>query len=322
MNRHENPVIRRIVSFIGIDYNLIKKSGEDNIARFYLSGIFVLLIFALSFFSVSYAFDLMFHKWYAEVLLATFFSFTFLTIYLLLIQTFSKETLPASYKVTFFSTSNITRICFVLMISFLIAQPIKIFLLSDELDHDILVYKDNLYQSFLSRTNQLYQKDLTKLNKQRLWYEELDLSGEEAKKVNDKIMDIEATMKSDQDSAQARISNADFFLKRITIANKYWQSWLTCFIVIVIFSTPVYLIYSISDNSKYYTEKRNQDHDLVLREYDAFKARYISLFKERYNRDVQLDGGYDDPPFNKIKKPVPVYLKTSDLTERIMTNGL
>jgi len=72
MNRRDNPLISGIVSFIGIDYNLLKKSGEDNIAKFYLSGFFVLLIFAISFFSVFYAFDLMFHKWYAEFLLATF----------------------------------------------------------------------------------------------------------------------------------------------------------------------------------------------------------------------------------------------------------
>jgi hypothetical protein len=219
MNRHDNRIISGIVSFIGIDYNLLKKSGEDNIAKFYLSGFLVLVIFALSFFSVFYAFDLMFHRWYAEFLLATFFSLTFLTIYLLLIQTFSKETLPASYKVTFFSTSNITRICFVFMISFLMAQPLKIFLLSDELDSDITNYKNDLYNNFLTRTNQLYQKDLRKLNQEKLRY--IQLSDAAAiDKLDERMADIHTVMQTDQEEAQGEIDHSDFFLKRIAFCRE------------------------------------------------------------------------------------------------------
>jgi hypothetical protein len=263
----------------------------------------------------------MFHKWYAEFLLATFFSFTFLTIYLLLIQTFSKETLPASYKVTFFSTSNMTRACFVFLISLLIAQPVKVYLLKDELDQDIAVYKTHLYQRFLDRTNQLYRNDLVKLNREQLWYEQLN-SASELNKVRAKTDEIEAAMEMNKNDALLKIAGADFFLKRVELAGKYPSSWLTCFLVIFIFSLPVYLIYSISDNSKYYTEKRKYDHDLVLHKYGEFKRRYTLLFKERYNKDVQFAELYEDPPFNKIKKPLPIYLKSAELTEKVMNNGL
>lgn len=321
MKRRDNPVISGIISFIGIDYNLLKRSGEDNIAKFYLSGFFVLLIFALSFFSVFYAFDLMFHKWYAEFLLATFFSFTFLTIYLLLIQTFSKETLPSSYKVTIFSTSNITRASFVFLISLLIAQPIKVYILKDQLNRDIVGYRSSLMQGFLNHTRQLYQKDLVKLNQEKLWYEQLD-SNEELPNIQARIDEIESTMEQDKNDVQLKIAHSDFFLKRIELAGKYPSSWLTCLAVIVIFSIPVYLIYSISDNSRYYTEKRNYDHDIVLNKYEEFKKRYTLLFKERYNKDIQYVELYEDPPFNKIKKPAPIYLKSTDLAEKVMNNEL
>jgi hypothetical protein len=321
MNRHDNRIISGIVSFIGIDYNLLKKSGEDNIAKFYLSGFLVLVIFALSFFSVFYAFDLMFHRWYAEFLLATFFSLTFLTIYLLLIQTFSKETLPASYKVTFFSTSNITRICFVFMISFLMAQPLKIFLLSDELDSDITNYKNDLYNNFLTRTNQLYQKDLRKLNQEKLRY--IQLSDAAAiDKLDERMADIHTVMQTDQEEAQGEIDHSDFFLKRIAFAGKYPQSWFICLMVMFIFGLPVYLIYSISDNSKYYTEKRNHDHELVWRKYQEFKLHYSGIFQTRYRVNVEFTELYEDPPFNRVKKPEPTYLKTADLTEKIINHGL
>ncbi|WP_448698115.1 DUF4407 domain-containing protein [Mucilaginibacter sp. AW1-3] len=301
MNRQEN----RIISFIGIDYHLLKRSGEQNIAKFYLSGLLVLIIFALSFFSVFYALNLMFHTWYAEFVLATFLSLTFLNIYLLLIQTFSKETLPAGYKTSFFTTSNITRVCFVLMISFLMAQPLRIVLLRDELDHDIENYKDSLYQDFVNRTDQLYQPDLLRLERR-----------------HQTVLVIDSLIQADRQGARDNISRSDFFLKRITIAGKYRLSWLICLLVMAIFSLPVYLIYSISENSRYYTEKRNRDHQLVSDQYQEFKHRYLRIFQTRYQLEVEFPEDHEDPPFNWIKKQAPTYRKTADLTDKIVNNGL
>jgi len=190
------------------------------------------------------------------------------------------------------------------------------------LDKDLAGYKTNLYQGFLKHTHQLYQKDLVKLNQEKLWYEQLKSSGEELKKIHEQIGEIYTTMEHDKNDAQVKISNADFFLKRIELAGKYPSSWGTCLIVIVIFSAPVYLIYSISDNSKYYTEKRNHDHDLVFNKYKEFKKLYTLHFKERYNKDVEFTELYEDPPFNKIKKAAPMYLKTADLTDKVIKNGL
>jgi hypothetical protein len=314
MNRHDRPLIWAIVSFIGIDYSLMKRSGEENIAKFYISGFFVALIFIICFFAVFYAFDLMFHKWYAEVLLSTFFSLTFLTIYLLLIQTFSKETLPSSYKTTFFNTSNITRICFVLLISFLIAQPVKIYFLSDRLENDVAAYKARLYNEFSANVAKLYQNDLRKLEeRKRLNYDT---------KVDAQLSAIQTRLDLDKQEAYRKIESSDFFLKRIEFAGKYRGAWWTSFWVVVIFSIPVFLIYSISDDSKYYSEKRATDHDLVLREYLEFKRLYHEMFKQRYGLDIQFHEAFEDAPFNRVRIAGPERGCNDDFVADLGNHGL
>jgi|GEM_PF-1334809 ABC-type transport system involved in multi-copper enzyme maturation permease subunit len=325
MNRHDQPLIRGIVSFIGIDYSLMKRSGEDNIAKFYVSGFFVAAIFCICFLAVYYAFDLMFHKWYAEVFLSTFFSLTFLTIYLLLIQTFSKETLPTSYKITFFSTSNITRICFVLLISFLIAQPVKIFMLRDQLENDITAYKAKLYNEFSSNVAKLYQKDLYKLEQRRRWYDKMTYDTSTAALItenNQQILTINTRMELDNQDAQQKIDGSDFFLKRIEFAGKYRSSWWICLLVIVIFSFPVYLIYSISDDSKYYSEKRASDRHLVLKEYRDFKKIYHDIFKQKYGLDIQFHEAFEDAPFNWVRIAEPERGSNDDFLEDMAGHGL
>ncbi len=173
---------RSIVSLIGIDYPILEKSEHDNLSKFYLAGFLVLVILAISFCSVFYAFDLMFDMWHAEILLSSFFSLMFFTIYIFLIQTFSKEVFPAKYKLKFFNLSNLTRLGFVLMIGFLLAQPIKIFVVRHQLDNDLAIYKEQLYQKFCIVNRNLYLSDVTKLlnNKSRyqLMPESQTLDGE------------------------------------------------------------------------------------------------------------------------------------------------
>ncbi|MGB4400118.1 MAG: DUF4407 domain-containing protein, partial [Daejeonella sp.] len=154
---------RTIVSLIGIDYTIIKEAGEENIHKFYIAGLLVILILLLSFFSVFYAFELMFHMWYAELFLALFFSLMFFTIYVLLIQTFSKEVLPKSQFQPIFNLSNLSRLGFVCLISFIISQPIKIFLLSENLEEGIKIYKIELFNTFNQSLESLHSSDQAKL---------------------------------------------------------------------------------------------------------------------------------------------------------------
>lgn len=178
---------RSMVSLIGIDYSILERSEHNNLLKFCSAGFLVLVILATSFFSVFYAFDLMFDMWHAEILLSSFFSLMFFTIYIFLIQTFSKEVFPTKYKLKFFNLSNLSRLGFVLMIGFLIAQPIKIFVYKHQLDNDIALYKNNLYQRFSAINVNLYATDMQKLLEERTVYRSMPKSSildDEISKIN------------------------------------------------------------------------------------------------------------------------------------------
>jgi hypothetical protein len=307
--------VKAIVSFIGIDYYLLRQSGEDNVDKFYVCGLLVMVIFLISFCSVYYAFDLMFHQWYAEVLLATFFSLTFLTIYLLLIQTFSKEGLPAGYKTSFFTTSNIARICFVVMISFLIAQPVRIYLMRERLDTDITRYRADLYADFAKKNANLYRGDLLKLNQRANVFGHLNSGGvANGLKLNNarEIAAIRQRIVEDNAVAYGKIASSDFFLKRIAFVKRYPVSWLICLGVMIIFGLPVLLIYSISGDSRYYTAKKNFDHNFIQSHYELFKRDYERTFLTRYQHQTRFYENYADAPFNWIRQTEPVHGSKAD----------
>lgn len=303
---------RSIVSLIGIDYPILEKSELDNFFKFLIAGFLVLAILLISFCSVFYAFDLMFDMWHAEILLSSFFSLMFFTIYIFLIQTFSKEVFPTTYKLKFFNLSNLSRIGFVLMIGFLIAQPIKIFVYRHQLDNDLERYKYELYKKFSKVNSDLYSSDINKLIAEKNTYllmaksETLDA---EISKIDIDIFKINAQINLANVAANNTISNSNFFIKRIELAGKYSSSSFVVLIVLTLFFTPILLIYSISGKSKYYALKKANDRNLVEIEYIKFKAKYKAIFKTKYTLfDVDFHEPFNDPPFNTKRKPLPEYL--------------
>jgi hypothetical protein len=209
---------KSIVSLIGIDYTILEESEHDNLFKFYLAGFLVLGILVISFCAVFYAFDLMFDMWHAEILLSSFFSLMFFTIYIFLIQTFSKEVFPTAYKLKFFNLSNLSRIAFVLMIGFLIAQPIKIFIVKGQLDRDLEAYKTQLYQKFCKINASLYYSDINKLAKDKVQYQSMSKSetiDDEIVKIDDMLDEINNQIISANIRAEDSISNSSFFIKRI-----------------------------------------------------------------------------------------------------------
>lgn len=307
MSRGESRV-KAIVSFIGVDYNLLARSGEANINLFFFMGLIVLTIAVVSFVSVFYAFRMMFHRWYAELLLAGFFSLTFLNIYLLLIQTFSKEPLPPGYKTGFWTTSNLARVMFVLMISFLIAQPIRIFFLEKELDADVDHYRAELYSSFVARNTALYKKDLERLERRLSALSAMNNSGvaEGMKRgVRAEIAAIGQRTSDDNALAYQKIAASDFFIKRILLVGRYRNSWLICFGIMFFFSSPVVLIQFISGQGRYYAQKIRRDHDYIEMIYGLFKDRYAAVFAQSYGIRAFFSEPYEDPPYNWTRKREP-----------------
>ncbi|RZK59191.1 MAG: DUF4407 domain-containing protein [Pedobacter sp.] len=313
---------RSIVSLIGIDYPILEKSEHDNLAKFYLAGFLVLIILAISFCSVFYAFDLMFDMWHAEVLLSSFFSLMFFTIYIFLIQTFSKEVFPTKYRLKFFNLSNLTRLGFVLLIGFLLAQPIKIFYSRDLLDRDLQTYKTQLYDNFCKVNANLYANELNKLKDDKGRYLRMPKSqtlDDEIVKIDYATAEIGNRINLANTSAMSSISSSNFFIKRIELASKYPNTTFLVFLVLLLFLMPIFLIYSISGTSKYYELKKQNDKKLVLTEYSNFKIAYTLLFQRKYNLSgIHFYEPFIDPPFNTIRKPLPEYLSQEDFFNNLI----
>ncbi|EEI93881.1 hypothetical protein HMPREF0765_0503 [Sphingobacterium spiritivorum ATCC 33300] len=309
---------KSIVSLIGIDYYLLKKS-KHNLIKFYISGILIILILFISFFSVFYGFELMFKMWYAELLFSLFFSLMFCNIYVFLIQTFSKEVFPGP-KLKFFNLSNISRVGFVLLIGFLIAQPIKIFFLRDQLKIDIRKHKMELYQNFCLTNKNLYISEINKLNLKKKHYM---LFGENTSmlnqltKIEEQLNDINNRIDQANTAAFEKINRSDFFIKRIEIAGRYRLGVLINVLILIIFCAPLLLIYSISGNRGYYQLKKEKDRELVIREYENFKENYTNTFVLKYGLfGVSFYEPYIDPPFNTIRKQNPYYRSQDDFLKQ------
>ncbi len=313
---------RSIVSLIGIDYQILEASGHNNVRKFYIAGALVLGILVISFCAVFYAFDLMFDMWHAEILLSSFFSLMFFTIYIFLIQTFSKEVFPTAYKMKFLNLSNLLRCGFVLMIGFLIAQPIKIFVFRNQLDHDIVVYEAQLYLKFSNINANLYASDLKKFYEDKVRLVSMPKSetlDTELIRTDHAILKINEQIDLANVKARKNISSSNFFIKRIELARRYPGSPVIVILVLSLFFIPIALIYSISGKSKYYNLKKKNDKDLVINDYLNFKNKYTKLFERKYElKDVQFHEPFVDPPFNTKRKPLPNYLSQEDFFNNLI----
>jgi ABC-type glycerol-3-phosphate transport system permease component len=307
---------RSIVSLIGIDYPILEKSNKDNYSKFVFTGVLVIVILLSSFISVFYAFELMFEMWHAEILLSLIFSLMFMNIYIFLIQTFSKEVFPGSSKYKFFNLSNLSRLGFVLLIGFLIAQPLKLMTIKEKLNSDIHVYKNSLFEGFCRKNAELHASDVDKLNIEKSYYLKLVKDEEVIYKIRDidkKIQIIELAINSANETARLKIDESNFFVKRIELANKYPVTHIISLLIILIFFLPVALIFSISNDSAYYKEKKNKDRTMVEDDYRKFKKLYSQFFRLKYGVDnVEFYEIYIDPPFNTERKSEKEYLTQDD----------
>ncbi|MXV50338.1 DUF4407 domain-containing protein [Pedobacter sp. HMF7647] len=309
-----------LLSLIGVDYELFERSGRSNAVQFAMTGIFVILILIISFLSVFYAFDLMFDKWHAELLLSLFFSVMFFNLYVFLIQTFSKESFPGFGGIKILNTSNLSRLGFVLLLGFLIAQPVRIFLLRSKLDVDIADFKAKLYQSFAEKNARLYSTEINNLHakKQRFIMLGGETAEEEIIQVDKELTDINQTVEQANALAAATIDDSSFFIKRIELSNRYPQTTIITTLVLIIFLMPVALIYFVPTTSHYYKQKKENERSLILTNYGDFKIRYKRLFQEKYGlKDIQFYEHFDDPPFNSLKKSNGAYLNQDEFFERL-----
>lgn len=312
---------KSFIGLIGAEYELMNQSGESVLKKFYISAVLIFVIMITSFLSIFYAVELLTHIQSVEIILSTFLSILFVFIYIFLINTFSKEKNAPPTK-SLFVFSNIARISFIIFIAFLIAKPIEIFFFQKPLNKDVDQYKAFLFNEHTTKINETFSKDLSsfqqklKLLKAQTQYDTTIFETEIAELIK-KVDSIENKKKQMIQFTQAKIETSGFFIYRIKqLYKKRPIAGLISFLVMVLFGFPVFLIYSISADAKYYELKKKYERDMIEQEYRAFMEKYTELFKSNFGLSLQFYSKYKDPPFNTVPKEDHKYKPSKDFLDK------
>lgn len=307
---------KSLVEVIGVDYEILEQVGETgNIKKFYYAGGLILLIFCCTFVSIFYAFDLMWHTWSVQIVLATVFSLTLGTIYILLLQSFSKNPLPRTDKPLRLGFSNVSRAAFILFIGFLIAKPIEVLILKPDADRHIERYKLQLISDYERAISGLYAHDIHLLKQKIRMYE--SLSGDPASLAQvahwrNEIEQNEQFRDESIDRATVKIQKADFFIERVQfVVTAKRSAWVICGCIVFLFGLPAALIYSISKDNVYYQRKSALEKEFVMAWYTTFKTHYQNRFEAKFRVEVKFHEPYINPPFG-IERPEQAVFKPQD----------
>jgi hypothetical protein len=288
------------IKLLGAEYDLMRDAGV--LKRFYISSVSILVIMALTWISVEYAIDLLFHTIAIEIALAIFFCLLFVCIYIFLLNTFTKEN---SVRRGILNLSNIIRLGFIAFMGFLIAQPLVVMLYASKLAPSIENYKQYLIKTHSTKINALMEDEITNLVTRQHYYTiqkkmfGTHIYDEQLNKIDQTIKQMQEKEESFKLAALQTIDYNSFFLYRVQKVNReYPFSWLLTLLIILLFLLPGYLIYTISNQHEYYRLKKDQEKKLVLEAYSFFTNRYKALFNEQ----VSIFTRYQDPPFNTIRK--------------------
>lgn len=318
---------KSFIRLIGAEYHLLERSGSSSLLKFYISAITIVIIMVLSLCSIFYAMELLFHMMHVEILLATFLSLLFGFIYIFLLNTFSKQVLKDKSANNTragrmrISLSDIVRTGFVILMAFLLAKPIEVYVFRAKLDRQVEVYKTSLLNEYRNRIQALEKPGIEKLEA-KLQYYTRQLANYRSAQLQTAAEGLQrelAVIKRQQEEelhlAADRINRSDFFLYRVKKVTGY-QSWLLTIGVIFLFLLPGYLIYSIGNDDRYYQLKKEWEENIVRTEYSNFEKAYSTIFKERYGLDLQYYSKFKDPPLNKLPEKKGDYRPETDFFKK------
>ena len=333
-----------LCTFSGDDYGIISKLNDNKILnRFKAIGVFVTAIFALCFISCYFTFTKLFQNYFIGIPIGLFFAFLITNIYLLLLYTLSKNSLPCKSDKAAKLFSIYIRVVFICFIAIIVSKPIETIIFSVPIDDEILSYKHEQIEKYRKSTTEYFDAETNDLKK----------IIEKQKKIissleTNQIDNLEELLKKKELQKEELItsmiylvSNSNYYIQSIVILNtKYRACWFISLLTIFIFLFPAYLKYFLGEHTSYYKKKKEIETQLVIKEYEVFKKQYKELFitkiiselqypkhyeensnlKELENihnymiRNIQYSESFTDAPFNTIrKKDDREFLKENDL---------
>lgn len=316
---------KSFIQLIGAEYDILRRSGSGSVVRFYIAAVFIVMILLLSWLSIFYATELLFHSYLLEVFLSVFISLLFVFIYIFLINTFSKpifKRLKTSTSGRLITLSNIIRIGFVIFMAFLISKPVEIFIYKKQLNTQIESYRKHVLGEYTASLKKLNEKDISRLSTQREFLENLvnkDPTGlirQDINNLSGRIAQIQQAERADLGKAEQRTLRSNYLLQRVKLASRKPIAWLICLGLVCLFLSPGYLIYSISANDAYYELKKKSEIKLVMEEFRAFEKMYSAIFLESYGIKLSYYSKYEDPPLNTRLKPTPAFGTQQDFLKQ------
>jgi hypothetical protein len=297
---------------LGAEYELMRKAGPKVVMKYYISSITIVAIALISFLSVRYAIELLFHVVIVEILLSLFLSLLLSVMYIFLINTFTKDVRTRNIL----NVPNVVRTGFVVFMAFIISKPLQIYFYKNKISNDLVEYRQKLNTEHSKKIDALFDRDIDKLKISKARYERLNKDSafqSEIQQFSSGIAGLEIRKQELKEASELKISKGAFFIYRIQkVSRRYPLSWLICLSVIVLFLLPGYLIYTICKEDDYFKLKDEQDKSIIQNAYAAFVDKYVLLFKEKHQLEVTFYTPFEDAPFNTTLKKDHKYQSSKD----------
>lgn len=160
MNFLPKSVRNTLCKFSGEDYSIIRKCNIKVQNYFSLIGLFVIAILLVCFFSALYFTEHLFHNVITDIGVGIVWGYIITNLYVLLLYTISPTLLPRKERKNIetkieniqLSWSMVLRVCLVLLLAIITAQPLNIFFLKPETEtfvHDIKLLLTNNFLAWL-----------------------------------------------------------------------------------------------------------------------------------------------------------------------------
>ncbi len=218
----------------GDDYKVINQCSAGIQSGFAFTGFLLLTIFLVCLNGTYAIFAQLFQNTIAGIVLAIFFSWMLVNIYLLILYTLTKSSLPHKDATLRFLSrdwwarvlSIALRALFICFIAVIMSKPLEAFLFSDSLDRDIASYKQMMIDRYSERVSGYLKAREKRIIPGTVDY---DLATRESNEVLQSrlIADMQKTMEE-----------SNFYAQRIVIlSTRYPASWSVTALTVFHFHT-------------------------------------------------------------------------------------
>lgn len=302
-------MIKKFLIFVcGFDPVILQKDDiADSTFKRFAFGF--MLVIVLSFFSTFIVFISTIENLFASIILSSFSSLLIVNLYRLIIVTSSPNNLKLK-KENFRDMIGhyIVKTILLLMIFFIISEPLETFVFKNNISAYLNDYKEELVNNFEDQLKSISIKDIEKL----LYKNELDIKFREKNNLlidsleqdllDKKIILITQIDRNRIFDLEENITNSNFFFKQISIVNsKVPQSYLFSILILLIVLYPVYLIMYDENFKSYFIIEEESNNYIIHNNWSKYSEKQEQLFFETTGNKLTRQNLFQDPPFNKIK---------------------